>query len=82
MLICTQPYSAEKKIKTLDGKTISITIPSESEKGTLLKVKEIGMPKQDGIGKGDLLVRLNIVMPKNLSPEEKKLFEQLASLRK
>jgi len=45
-------------------------------------VKEIGMPKQDGIGKGDLLVRLNIVMPKNLSPEEKKLFEQLASLRK
>jgi len=32
--------------------------------------------------RGDLFVRIYIIIPKNLSEEEKKLFEILASLRK
>lgn len=78
----TAILGGKKKIKTLDGKTVNINIPKGSENSSLLRVKGMGMPKQNTAGKGDLVVRLNIEIPKNLSPEEEKLFERLASLRK
>jgi curved DNA-binding protein len=69
--------------QTLNGKKINLTIPKESENGKLLKIKNMGMPKENHKNSyGDLYVRLNIQIPKNLSPEEIKLFEKLASLRK
>jgi curved DNA-binding protein len=79
-------YSAilggKKEITTLDGKRISINIPKETENGKVLKIKEMGMNGPNISGRGDLYLRLNVLIPKNLTEEEKKLFEKLASLRK
>jgi DnaJ-class molecular chaperone len=42
----------------------------------------MGMNKPGSSGRGDLFVKINIVIPTNLSDEEIKLFEKLASIRK
>ncbi len=71
------------QIKTLDGKRINIEIPKETDNGKLLKLKKLGMPKQGSTyQRGDLYVRIIIQIPKKLSRQEKKLFEQLAEIRK
>jgi curved DNA-binding protein len=42
----------------------------------------MGMNGPNISGRGDLYLRLNVLIPKNLTEEEKKLFEKLASLRR
>ena len=43
----------------------------------------MGMPKENYKNSyGDLYIRLNVQIPKNLTSEEIKLFEKLGSLRK
>ena len=62
---------------------VSVTVPKFSETGKTLRLKGKGMPKY---GKpdtnGDLLVKLNVNLPKQLSEEEEELFKQLRELMK
>jgi curved DNA-binding protein len=60
----------------LPDTNISITIPAGSQGGQSLRLKGKGLIKQNG-ERGDALVDLNIVIPKQLSATEKKLFEEL-----
>jgi curved DNA-binding protein len=76
----TAILGGDVKIRTLDGKKINIIIPKETDNGKLLKLKKMGMP--GSIGKGDLYVRINVQIPKNLSQEELKLFKKLSDVRK
>ena len=50
-------------------------MPSGSESGKLLRVKGRGAPKLNGGGKGDLLARLVVTVPKKLSKAEKEALE-------
>ncbi len=76
----TAVLGGKEKIKTLDGKTISINIPEGTESEKILKLKGLGLPKN--YGRGDLFVKIHVTVPKNLSREEKELFKKLKSLRK
>ncbi|RPI73130.1 MAG: J domain-containing protein [Ignavibacteriales bacterium] len=78
----TAVLGGKKEITTLEGKRININIPKETDSGTVLKLKGMGMNKPDSSERGDLLVKINLVIPKQLSDDEKKLFEKLAALRK
>ena len=49
--------------------------------GRVLRVRGRGAPRKDG-SKGDLLVKINVQLPRNLSEEERKLFEQLRDMRR
>lgn len=69
----------KEKIKTLDGKTISITIPEGTESETILRLKGLGL--KNGNLRGDLFVNVHVTVPKNLTREEKELFKKLKSLR-
>jgi curved DNA-binding protein len=70
-------------VPTLDGTNVSLTIPPESSSGQLMRLRGKGLPKKiKGEERGDLYVRLMIQVPKNLTDEEKTLFEKLAKLRK
>lgn len=68
-------------IRTLKG-TMKIDIPKGIENNKVLRLRGLGMPK---FGKekeyGDLYAKVNIVLPKNLSENELKLFQQLSDVK-
>src|SRR3989344_2478364 len=66
----------EIKIPTLE-KEIEIKIPAGTQTGTKFRLKGNGVPYLDGYGVGDLFVIVNIVTPKKLSKEQKKLLTEL-----
>lgn len=69
------------EIPTMAG-TVKMSIPKGSESGKVLRLKGKGMPIYDKKGQyGDLLVKLEVQLPKNLSKKEEELFQQLRSLR-
>lgn len=65
----------ERKINTLEGE-IKIKIPAGINYGEILRVREKGVPAPNQ-GRGDLLIRVIIKLPKNLSRKAKKLIEEL-----
>lgn len=69
----------EATVTTLDG-PVRINIPAMSQSGRLLRLRERGLPKLKQSARGDQLVRLKIVVPATVTPEEKALYEQLLAL--
>jgi len=71
---------AELKIAALDGPT-TLRVPPGTAAGTQLRLRGLGLPQEHG-GRGDLYAKIRIVVPATPSPEEKTLWEQLASKSK
>ncbi|MCB0836172.1 MAG: J domain-containing protein [Bacteroidetes bacterium] len=73
-----------KKITVASMKgAISINLPKGTQSGELLKLKGLGMPDYDDPNtKGNLYVKVNVRIPKNLNAEELALFEQLNKIKK
>jgi molecular chaperone DnaJ len=70
---------AEVTVKTLDNEQ-ELKIPAGTQAGTVFRLKGQGMPNLGGRGKGDLFVTAMVVTPTNLTREQRKLLEQLASI--
>ncbi len=68
----------EKSIKTLDG-NIKIKIPKNTSSDKKLKLKGLGLTKKDNT-KGNLVARVKIVLPKELSADAIKLYEKLKQI--
>lgn len=68
------------RVPTLDGET-ELTVPPGTQPGQMLRVKGAGVNSLRGRGRGDLLVRVDVVIPQRLSDEEAALLHQLAELR-
>ncbi len=66
-------------IITLHGK-INIKIPAGVSSGKILRLKNLGLPKDSGFG--DLNAKIKIVIPENLSKEQIELYKKLAELEK
>jgi curved DNA-binding protein len=62
----------------LDGKRLRLQIPPETPNGHTLRLSGKGWPTQPP---GDLYLKVQVRLPKNLSPREKELFEELRRLR-
>ncbi|MBD5605577.1 MAG: J domain-containing protein [Candidatus Eremiobacteraeota bacterium] len=69
----------EARVATMTG-DVSVTIPAGTQNNKLLRLGGKGMPKIKG-GFGDLYVRLIGHLPSTLTPRERELYEELASLR-
>jgi curved DNA-binding protein len=69
----------EAAVATLDG-PVTINVPPFSQNGKLLRLRERGLPRLKQATRGDHLVRLKIVIPNTVTPEEKSLYEQLSAL--
>jgi molecular chaperone DnaJ len=72
---------AEIEVATLEGR-VKVKLPPSSSGGQRLRLAGKGMPRAKGGGRGDLYVQLRIVVPKNLSDEEKALIARLGELRR
>jgi molecular chaperone DnaJ len=72
---------AEVSVLTLDG-TVTVHIPPGTSSGQALRLKGKGMPHLKGQERGDLYVRIKVLVPKNLSTREKALVEELREIRR
>ena len=72
---------ATLRIKSFDG-TVEVDMPPGTQPGDVLKVKGAGVTRLGAAGRGDLLIRVNVVVPTDLSAEQEKLLRTLAALRR
>lgn len=68
---------ASVPVSTLDG-TVTMKLPAGSQTGKRLRLKGKGLPRRKGAQPGDLIVRLEVIVPEQLSDRERELFESLA----
>jgi molecular chaperone DnaJ len=68
------------EVPTLRGK-VSMKVPPGTSSGRTFRLPGYGMPKPRGGGQGNQLVSVRIVMPADLRPEERELYEKLKALR-
>ena len=86
-LYCTMPVTfpqatlgAEVDAPTLDGK-IKIKIPAGTEAGRVFRLRTHGVPdvRNGSSQKGDLYVRVQIAVPKKMSPKQEQLLREFAN---
>ena len=65
-------------ISSIDEEVL-LYIPQGTQSGEQLKLKEKGYLDGKG-GRGDLVINIQIMIPVNMTDEEKKLFEQLKEI--
>jgi molecular chaperone DnaJ len=78
--LTTAILGGEVRVPTLNG-NLSLKVPTETQNGRVFRLAGKGMPVLGGAKYGSLFARAKVVIPTNLSEEERKLFEKLRSLR-
>ncbi|MCA1791746.1 MAG: molecular chaperone DnaJ, partial [Thioalkalivibrio sp.] len=71
---------ATVRVPTPDGR-VALKVPAGVRDGTMLRVSGKGSPKLGEDGCGDLLARISVVTPTDLTEEERTLLESYAALR-
>lgn len=66
------------EVRTLDG-LVQMNLPPGVKSGQRLRLANKGYPDDNG-ERGDQLVEIQIVMPKNISSEERELYEKLRQI--
>jgi molecular chaperone DnaJ len=68
---------AEVEVPTIDGSE-KLEIQSGTQPGKVITMRGKGVPHIRGSGRGDQLVVVNVEIPKRLSGDQRKIFEELA----
>ncbi|PMP79734.1 MAG: molecular chaperone DnaJ [Chloroflexus aggregans] len=68
------------QLPLLSGKTLTLTIPPQTQNGRVFRITGQGMPLMHSPQYGDLYVTVSAVLPTNLSPEARRLVETLRRL--
>ncbi len=75
--VATAALGGAVDVPTIDGEPMKVKIPSGVQTGATFRVREKGMPKLHGRGRGDLLVAVRVDVPRDLTARQRELFEQL-----
>ncbi len=67
------------EVPTVHGKR-TIDIPPGSQNGDIFLIKKEGVPQMRGDGRGNMIVKLKVTTPANLSSEQKKLLQEFDQL--
>lgn len=71
----------EIKVPTLEG-YVKVKIPPGTQPDEVLRLRNKGLPRYRGNGKGDLHLRMQVQIPDTLTSKERELYEALRALRK
>lgn len=69
----------EETVETLEGEKVILKIPAGTQVGTVLRIAGKGLPRTNSSARGDMMVRVSVVVPKKVSDEEKELLMKLDS---
>jgi molecular chaperone DnaJ len=74
---------AEIEVPRPEGGTVKLRVPPGTQGGKQFKVRGAGAPKArtHGVQRGDLIVRVSLVVPKKLKRREREILEALAEER-
>ncbi len=82
-LLCTVPINVAQAVLgtqinllTFDGLE-QVKVPDGIQTGSRIRLKNLGVPRLQGNGRGDLFVQVDVKVPVKLTREQRKLFEQL-----
>ena len=67
----------QAEVPTIDGK-VRVKIAPGTQSGKVLRLRGKGLPNINSYGSGDMLVNVNVWIPKKVTREEEKLLEELA----
>ena len=70
---------AKVEIPTIDG-PVALTIPAGSQSGKMMRVRGKGAPQVSGEGRGDLIARLTVEVPKSMTQSQRTALEAFAKL--
>lgn len=65
-------------VPTIDGQ-VKIKIPAGTQPDTVIRLRGKGVPSVHGGGRGDQYLRIKVIIPKNLSSNQKKLLQEFES---
>jgi molecular chaperone DnaJ len=68
----------EIEIPTIDGDSHDLRVASGTQTGEMFVVRGKGVPRLRTGGRGDMIVRVNVVTPNQLTKEQKELLRELA----
>jgi molecular chaperone DnaJ len=68
---------ASVEVPTPYGGRVSLKVPAGTQDGRQLRIRGQGAPKLKGKGKGDLIARLRLSVPKKLTKKEREALEEL-----
>jgi molecular chaperone DnaJ len=75
----TVALGGEIQVPTLDGSE-SVKVPEGTQTGTTLRLRNKGMPEVNGRGRGDLFATVQVLTPKKMTKDQRRLLEQLAQV--
>ncbi|MFP4153449.1 MAG: molecular chaperone DnaJ [Alkalispirochaeta sp.] len=86
-IYCAVPISftqaalgAEIQVPTLDGKRVKVKVPSGTQHGKILRLRNEGIPVVNGSRRGDMYIKLQVTVPKHISGKAKSILKELAAL--
>lgn len=74
--IAQATLGSKVQVQTLDEKTVTLTLPAGTPSGKRFRVRGQGIAKEEQ--RGDLLVEIQVLVPEQLTAEQRKLMEQFA----
>jgi molecular chaperone DnaJ len=66
----------EIDIPTITGEAVTIQIPAGTQPGEKLRVRNHGLPRGDGYGRGNLVVQVQVDVPKKITAEQEELLRK------
>lgn len=77
----TAILGGESVVPTPTGR-VALTIPAETQPGKVIRLRGQGMPKLKAKGqRGDLLAKVEVTLPTNISARERELLSELQAIR-
>jgi molecular chaperone DnaJ len=78
--IARAALGADVEIPTVEGKPFNLKIPPGTQSGRIMRIKGRGAHVVQGRNRGDMVVIVRVITPRNLNAQQKKLMEELSNV--